>query len=84
MLMVQENNKLFRSYLFNYDAKLYDFDKITGSGTSTFAKKVDLFHLNSDVYKQDVDKLKTSPIRLNIFKINIDKVNITKLKNCSC
>lgn len=79
MLMVQENNKLFRSYLFNYDAKLYDFDKITGSGTSTFAKKVDLFHLNSDV-----DKLKTSPIRLNIFKINIDKVNITKLKNCSC
>ena len=45
-----------------------DFKNATGFDTSKFAKKVDLAHLNSNLDKLDIDKLKNGPTNLNNLK----------------
>ena len=51
----------------------------TGFNTSSFAKKVDLAKLKSDVDKLDIDKLKNIPTNLNNLKSNVDKIDVDKL-----
>ena len=45
-----------------------DLKNATGVDTSSFAKKVDLAILKSDVDKLDIDKLKNLPTNLNNLK----------------
>ena len=45
-----------------------DLKNATGVDTSSFAKKVDLANLKSDVDKLDIDKLKNLPTNLNNLK----------------
>ena len=56
-----------------------DLKNATDVDTSTFAKKVDLANLKSDVGKLDIDKLKYLPTNLNNFKSEIDKLDVEKL-----
>ena len=64
--------------LSNYATKK-DLKNATGVDTSSFAKKVDLANLKSDVGKLDIDKLKNLPTNLNNSKSKVDKLDIVKL-----
>ena len=56
-----------------------DLKNATGVDTSSFAKKVDLANLKSDVDKLDIDKLKNLPTNLNNLKSKVDKFDVCKL-----
>ena len=51
----------------------------TKTDTSSFAKKVDLANLKSDVDKLDIDKLKTLSTNLSNLKSKVDKLDVDKL-----
>ena len=63
----------------NYATKA-DLKNATGIDTSSFAKKVDLTNLKSNVDKLDIDKLKNLPTNLNNLKSKVDKLDIGKLE----
>ena len=54
------------------------FENTTGIDTSSFAKKVDLASLNSNVNKLHVGKLKNLPTNLSNFKSKVDKLDADK------
>ena len=56
-----------------------DLKNATGIDTSSFAKKVVLSHLKSDVDKLDVDKFKNIPTNLNNLKSKVSRLNVDKL-----
>ena len=62
----------------NYASKT-DLKDATGIDPSSFAKKVDLAHLKSNVDKLDIDKLKNIPTNLNNLKNKVDKLDVNKL-----
>ena len=64
--------------LSNYATKT-DLKNATGIDTSSFAKKVDLANLKSDVDKLDIDKLKTLSTNLSNLKSKVDKLDVDKL-----
>ena len=69
----------------NYATKT-DFKNATGIDTSSFAKKVDLANLKSDVDKLDMYKLKNVPANLSNLKNKVDKlvpipIDLSKLSN---
>ena len=49
----------------NYATKT-DLKNVTGIDTSSFAKKIDLANLKSNVDKLDIDKLKNVPTNLKV------------------
>ena len=51
----------------------------TKTDTSSFAKKVDLANLKSDVDKLDIDKLKKVTTILSNLKSKVDKLDVDKL-----
>ena len=64
---------------FSYYATKTDLKNTTGVDTSSFAKKIDLANLKSDVDKLDVDKLENLRTNLNNLKSKVDKSNVDKL-----
>ena len=62
----------------NYPTKT-DLKNATGVDTSSFAKKVDLANLKSNVDKLDIDKLKNVPTNLSNLKSKVDKLDGDKL-----
>ena len=62
----------------NYAIKS-DLKNATGVDTSTFAKKIDLANLKSNVDKLDIDKLKNVPTNLSNLKSKVDKLDVDKL-----
>ena len=57
-----------------------DLKSATGIDTSSFAKKVDLSNLKSNVDKLDIDKLKNVPANnLSNLKSKVDKLDVDKL-----
>ena len=62
----------------NYATKT-DLKCATGTDTSSFAKKVDLSNLKSNVDKLDIDKLKNAPNDFRNLKRKIDKLDVDKL-----
>ena len=56
-----------------------DLKKATGVDTLKFAKKVDLAHLNSDVDKLEMDKLRNLPNNFNNLKSKVHKLDVDKL-----
>ena len=64
--------------LYDYATKA-DLKSAAGVDTSTFAKKVDLASLKSNVDKLDIDRLKNVPTNLNNLKSKIDKLDMNKL-----
>ena len=66
------------SDLSNYKTKT-DIKNATGIDTSSFAKKVDLASLKSDVDKLHIDKVKNIPTNLNNLKSKVDKLDVDKL-----
>ena len=62
----------------NYATKT-DLKNATGVDTSSFAKKVDLTNLKSDVDKLDIAKFKHVPTNLTNLKSKVDKLNADKL-----
>ena len=64
--------------LSNYATKT-DLKNATGIDTSSFAKKVDLANLKSNVDKLDIDKLKNVPTNLSNLKSKVDKLDVDKL-----
>ena len=62
----------------NYATKT-DFKNATGIDASSFAKKVDLSSLKSNVDKLDIDKLKNTPTNLSNLKSKVDKLGVDKL-----
>ena len=62
----------------NYATKT-DLKCATGIDTSSFAKKVDLSNLKSNVDKLDIDKLKNAPNDFRNLKRKIDKLDVDKL-----
>ena len=69
--------------LSNYATKA-DFKNAAGIDTSTFAKKVDLANLKSNVDKLDIAKLKNFPTSLTNLKSKVDKLDVDKKITCSC
>ena len=53
--------------------------KCVGVDTSSFAEKVDLANLKSDVDKLDLDKLKNIPTNLSNLKSKVDGLDVDKL-----
>ena len=68
----------FELDLSNYATKAL-VKNATGVDTSSFAKKIDLAHLKSDVEKLDIDELKNVPSALNSLKNKVDKLDVDKL-----
>ena len=62
----------------NYATKT-DLKNVTGIDTSSFAKKIDLANLKSNVDKLDIDKLKNVPTNLSNLKSKVDKLDDDKL-----
>ena len=62
----------------NYATKT-DLKNATGFDTSSFAKKVDLASLKSNVDKLDIDKLKNVPTNLSNLKSEVGKLDFDKL-----
>ena len=62
----------------NYGTKT-ELKNATAVDTSSFAKKVDLANLKSDVDKLDIDKLKHIPTNLGNLKNKADKLDVDKL-----
>ena len=63
--------------LSNYTTKT-DFKKAKGIDTSSFAKKVDLAKLKSNVDKLDIDKLENVPFNLKKLKSEVYKSDFDK------
>ena len=63
--------------LSNYATKT-DLRNATAINTSSFAKKVDLPNLESNVDKLDIDKLKNVPTNLSNLKNKVDKSDVDK------
>ena len=61
----------------NYATKA-DSKKGKGIDTSSFAKKVDLANLKSDVGKVDIGKLKNIPTNVNNLKSKVEKLGVDK------
>ena len=64
--------------LFNYVTKTV-LKNATGTDTLSFAKKVDLVSLQSNVGLLDIDKLKNVPTNLSNLKSKVEKLDIDKL-----
>ena len=64
--------------LSNYGTKT-DLKNAAAVDTSSFAKKVDLANLKTDVDKLDIDKLKNTPTNLGNLKNKADKLDGDKL-----
>ena len=64
--------------LSNY-ARKTDLENTTVVDTSSFAKKIDLVNLKSDVDKLDIDKIKNVPSGLNILKNKVHELDADKL-----
>ena len=64
--------------LSNYATKT-DLKNATEIDTSSFAKKVNLASLKSNVDKLDIDKLKNLPTNLSNLKSKVDKLDVDKL-----
>ena len=62
----------------NYATKT-DLKNATGFDTLSFAKKIDLANLKSDVDKLDIDGLKNITTNLSNLKSNVDKLDVDKL-----
>ena len=62
----------------NYGTKT-DLKSETGVDTSSFAIKIDLASLKSNVDKLNIDKLKNVPTNLNNLKSKVDKLDISNL-----
>ena len=62
----------------NYATQTF-LKKVTGVDPLSFAKKVDLANLKSDVHKSDVDKLKNIPNNLSSLKSQVYKLDVDKL-----
>ena len=68
----------FELDLSNFATKT-DLKNATGIDTSSFAKKVNLANLKSNVDKLDIDKLKIVPTNLSNLKSKVDKLDVDKL-----
>ena len=68
----------FELGLSNFATKT-DLKNATGIDTSSFAKKVNLANLKSNVDKLDIDKLKIVPTNLSNLKSKVDKLDVDKL-----
>ena len=68
----------FELDLSNFATKT-DLKNATGIDTSSFAEKVNLANLKSNVDKLDIDKLKIIPTNLSNLKSKIDKIDVDKL-----
>ena len=64
--------------LSNYDSSLH-LKNATWIHTSSFAKKVDLASLKSNVNKLDIDKVKNVSANLSNWKSKVDKLDVDKL-----
>ena len=64
--------------LYNYATKT-NLKNATGINTLSFAKKVDLTSLKSNVNKLNIDKLKNVPTNLINVKSKVDKLDVDKL-----
>ena len=64
--------------LYNYATKT-NLKIVTETDTSSFANKVDLANLKSNVDKLDIVKLKNVPTNLTNLKSKVDKLDIGKL-----
>ena len=64
--------------LSNYATKA-DLKNAASVNTSTFAEKVDLASLKSEVDRSDIDKFKRIPTDINSLKIKLDKLDVDKL-----
>ena len=64
--------------LSNYAIKT-DLKNTTGIDTPSFAEKVDLANLKSNIDKLDIDKLKNIPTNLSNLKSKIEKLDFDKL-----
>ena len=53
---------------------------VTGVDVSSFATKIDLASLKSNVYKLDIDKLKKISSNLNNLKSKVDKLDTRRLE----
>ena len=71
-------NVKFELDLSNFATKT-DLKNATGIDTSSFAEKVNLANLKSNVDKLDIDKLKIIPTNLSNLKSKIDKIDVDKL-----
>ena len=67
--------------LYNYATKTYLINA-AGTDTSSFAKKVDLANLKSNVDKLDIDQLKNVPTNLINLKSKVNKLDMDKLVPC--
>ena len=63
--------------LCNYATKT-DIKNISHIDTSTFALKSNLASLKTEIYKLDIDKLKSLPNNLGNLKSKVDKLDIDK------
>ena len=64
-----------KSDLSNYATKT-DLKNETGIDALSFAKRVDLANIKSNVDKLDIDKLKNVPTNLNNLKNKVDTLNV--------
>ena len=64
--------------LSNYAIKT-DLKNTTGIDTPSFAEKVDLANLKSNIEKLDIDKLKNIPTNLSNLKSKVEKLDFDKL-----
>ena len=62
----------------NIFQSLADLKTAASVDTSIFTKKVDLAHLNSNVDKLDIDKLKNVSTNLSNLKSKVDKLDVDK------
>ena len=62
----------------NYATKT-DLKNATGIDKSSFAKKVDLANLKSNVDNLDIDKLKNVPTKLTNLESKVDKLDVYKV-----
>ena len=62
----------------NYAIKT-DLKNTTGIDTPSFAEKVDLANLKSNIDKLDIDKLKNIPTNLSNLKSKVEKLDFDKL-----
>ena len=61
-----------------------DFKNATEIDTSSFAKKIDLASLKSNVHKLGLDKLKNVSTNLSNLKCKVDKLDVDKLVGKRC
>ena len=61
-----------------------DFKNATEIDTSSFAKKIDLASLKSNVHKLGLDRLKNVSTNLSNLKCKVDKLDVDKLVGKRC